>query len=102
MSEIEKTCSNCKYEHEDIEGTHCRHCIHNAEEFFEPKEEEQPTIRLTVKKRIVYDMGDKEVYCPQCNIKLYDSFGFKDYMRNQGVFDLANAKFCPKCGVEFE
>ena len=37
MEELEKTCENCKYEHEDIEGTHCRHCIHNAEERFEPK-----------------------------------------------------------------
>lgn len=35
--ELEKTCENCKYEFEDIEGTHCRHCIHNAEEHFEPK-----------------------------------------------------------------
>lgn len=38
MSDIEKTCENCEYEHEDIEGTHCRHCIHNAEEHFKPKE----------------------------------------------------------------
>ncbi len=36
--EIVKTCENCKYEFEDMEGTHCRHCIHNAEEHFEPKE----------------------------------------------------------------
>ena len=39
MSEIEKTCENCKYEHEDIYGKHCRHCIRNADEFFEPKDE---------------------------------------------------------------
>ena len=38
MSEIEKTCENCEYEHEDLEGTHCRHCIHNAEEHFKQKE----------------------------------------------------------------
>ena len=38
--ELEKTCENCKYEYEDMEGTHCRHCIHNAEEHFEPKEVE--------------------------------------------------------------
>ena len=38
MNEEEKTCENCKYEHEDMESTHCRHCIHNAEEHFEPKE----------------------------------------------------------------
>lgn len=35
---LEKTCENCKYEYEDMEGTHCRHCIHNAEENFEKKE----------------------------------------------------------------
>lgn len=38
--ELEKTCENCKYEYEDMEGTHCRHCIHNAIEHFEPKEVE--------------------------------------------------------------
>ena len=37
MSEVEKTCENCKYDYEDIEGAHCRRCIHNAEEHFEPK-----------------------------------------------------------------
>lgn len=37
MSEVEKTCENCEYEHEDTEGTHCRHCIHNAEEKFKQK-----------------------------------------------------------------
>lgn len=35
--ELDKTCENCKYEYEDIEGTHCRHCIHSADEHFEPK-----------------------------------------------------------------
>lgn len=35
--ELEKTCENCEYENEDMEGTHCRHCIHNATENFEPK-----------------------------------------------------------------
>ena len=38
MTEVEKTCENCEYELEDIEGTHCRHCIHNAIEQFKPKE----------------------------------------------------------------
>ena len=37
MNEVEKTCENCEYEHEDTEGTHCRHCIHNAEEKFKQK-----------------------------------------------------------------
>lgn len=36
--EIEKTCENCKYDYESMEGDHCRHCIHSAEENFEPKE----------------------------------------------------------------
>ena len=35
--ELERTCENCRYEHEDMESTHCRHCIHNATENFEPK-----------------------------------------------------------------
>ena len=39
MSEIENTCENCKWEFEDMYGTHCMDCIHNggAEEHFEPK-----------------------------------------------------------------
>jgi len=37
MAEIEKTCENCKWEEEEFEGSHCRHCIHSAEERFEPK-----------------------------------------------------------------
>ena len=37
MDSIVKTCENCKYDDEDVEGTHCRHCIHNAVEKFEPK-----------------------------------------------------------------
>lgn len=43
--ELEKTCENCEYEHEDMEGTHCRHCIHNAEEHFEPKINYEKEIR---------------------------------------------------------
>lgn len=38
--EIEMTCKNCRYDYEDMEGTHCRHCIHNAQEKFEPKAED--------------------------------------------------------------
>lgn len=40
MSEIEKTCENCKYDIEDLDGEHCWRCIHNAVEMFEPKERE--------------------------------------------------------------
>jgi hypothetical protein len=43
--EIIKTCENCKYEFEDYEGEHCRHCIHNAEEHFELKEMNEKEIR---------------------------------------------------------
>lgn len=45
MSKIEKTCENCEYENEDMEGTHCRHCIHNAEEHFAPKINHEKEIR---------------------------------------------------------
>ena len=45
IEELEKTCENCEYEHEDIEGSHCRHCIHNAEEHFEPKINHEKEIR---------------------------------------------------------
>ena len=43
--ELEKTCENCEYESEDMEGTHCRHCIHNAEEHFAPKINHEKEIR---------------------------------------------------------
>lgn len=43
--ELEKTCENCEYECEDMEGTHCRHCIHNAEEQFKPKINHEKEIR---------------------------------------------------------
>ena len=35
--ELEKTCKNCKYEFESYKGEHCRHCIYDAVECFEPK-----------------------------------------------------------------
>ena len=38
MSEIIKTCENCKYDEEPANGAHCTGCIHNAEEHFQPKE----------------------------------------------------------------
>lgn len=43
--ELEKTCENCEYENEDMEGTHCRHCIHSAEEHFAPKINHEKEIR---------------------------------------------------------
>ena len=43
--ELEKTCENCEYENEDIEGSHCMHCIHNAVEHFAPKINHEKEIR---------------------------------------------------------
>lgn len=43
--DLEKTCENCEYESEDIEGKHCRKCIHNAEEHFVPKINHEKEIR---------------------------------------------------------
>ena len=37
MSKIEKTCENCKYEYESVDGFHCINCIHNAHNNFKPK-----------------------------------------------------------------
>lgn len=49
MEQIEKTCENCKWDFEDMEGSHCRHCIHNAEERFEPKEKELSEMEIRTK-----------------------------------------------------
>ena len=64
MSEIEKTCENCEYELEDTEGTHCRHCIHNARENFEPKENGNSIIdefAETLKGRLTDAIHQKDV-----------------------------------------
>ena len=49
MADMEHTCENCKWEHEDMDGKHCRHCIHNAEEHFEPKDEEIDIAKIRAK-----------------------------------------------------
>lgn len=46
MREIEKTCENCEYELEDVDGIHCRHCIHNADEHFEPKKQSKQYMEI--------------------------------------------------------
>ena len=56
MSEMEKTCENCKYEHEDLEGSHCRHCIHNATENFRPKD---PVVSEEIRNQILDEFRDK-------------------------------------------
>ena len=59
IEELEKTCENCEYEHEDIEGSHCRHCIHNAEEHFEPK-----TIRKkekVIRNKAIEEFADRMI-----------------------------------------
>ena len=46
---IEMTCENCEYEYESCEGEHCRHCIHNATDNFEPKSESNAEKEIRVK-----------------------------------------------------
>lgn len=50
-----------------------------------------------VNKKVLYDMRDKETYCPLCNTLLNDTFVKKSH----GQFDLTFAKYCPFCGVKF-
>jgi len=62
MSEVGKTCSNCEYEHEDIEGTHCRHCIHNAIENFKEKGTSKTTKKEIINKAIDDFAADLKLY----------------------------------------
>lgn len=77
--ELEKTCENCEYENEDMEGTHCRHCIHNAEEHFEPKtcyaKEEE------IRNKAIDEFSEKLIYELKGNI-FSDEEKFK-YTRKQ-------------------
>lgn len=59
MREIEKTCENCEYELEDIEGSHCRHCIHNAEEHFELKRQSKSYIEI--RNKAIDEFADKMI-----------------------------------------
>ena len=68
---LEKTCENCEYEHEDVEGTHCRHCIHSAEEHFEPKSNHEQEIR---NKAI--DEFAKEIYLKSFDLYYPDKADF--------------------------
>lgn len=48
MNNEEFTCELCKYEHEDINGIHCRNCKHNVivEENFYPKDKSEQQIKI--------------------------------------------------------
>lgn len=83
MSEIEKTCVNCKYEHEEPQGIHCISCINNATENFEPREVCE--WRLCDEEANVYDTS----------------------CRNPHIFLEGNPKdnnyeFCPYCGEKIK
>lgn len=99
LIDADKIQFKCTY-HGDCRNKECKRCPAYMCSYSDV--DNQPKVRQPVKKKIVHDMGDKEEYCPICKIMLYDSFASKNDRRNQGIFDLANAKFCPKCGVEFE
>ena len=83
MSDIEKTCVNCKYEHEDMESTHCRRCIHNAEEKFEPKEVCE------------WRLCDEEA-------NVYDTTCRNPHILLEGSPIDNNYEFCPYCGKEIK
>lgn len=57
--ELEKTCENCEYESEDMEGTHCRKCIHNAEEHFVPKINHEKEIRAKAIDEFLHNAEEK-------------------------------------------
>ena len=62
---LDWTCENCKYDDEDMEGVHCRHCIHNAEEHFEPKEVELSEQEIRAKAIDEMVEGIREIL--ECN-----------------------------------
>ena len=51
-----------------MEGTHCRHCIHNAEEHFEPKINHEKEIR----NKAIDDFAEK-LYNKSTNLKNIES-----------------------------
>lgn len=62
MSEVEKICEFCEYEYEDPEGTHCRHCIHNAVENFKRKRYSKEYCKWIPFKQRELDEEEKEYY----------------------------------------
>lgn len=57
MREIEKTCANCKWDFEDVDGEHCTNCIHNATENFEPQEQAKENVRLIDANELLYKIA---------------------------------------------
>lgn len=67
INEIEYTCENCKWEYEEFEGIHCRHCIHSAEENFEPKEN-FTLHEKEIRNKAIDDFAEKIAdWCDFCN-----------------------------------
>jgi len=86
MAEIEKTCENCKYEFEDFEGTHCRHCIHSAEERFEPKEKTEDELEVELKFLRQWKSDVTEDFCK------YDASSVEEiavHARNKAIDEFA-------------
>jgi len=54
-------------------------------------------IRGRAIKRVIKYGNVTSIRCEKCNCLLYSSNAEKPY----GQFDLINACYCPKCGVEF-
>lgn len=59
MADIEKTCENCEYEYENEDGEHCKHCIHNAQEFFEPKRNN--SLEQKIKEKVIDEFRNKAI-----------------------------------------
>lgn len=80
MSELEWTCENCKYENEDMEGTHCRHCIHNAVENFEPKEKEMTATEMknNVIDEFAKRLKEKSIDMEHLGNDTYGSISWRD------------------------
>lgn len=78
MSQVEKTCENCKYEQEAADGEHCRHCIQNSmmEEMFEANVcewEEDIYGWWHTQCNVLADNSPLEyTYCPYCGKKIMD------------------------------
>ena len=83
MTEIEKTCENCRYEFEDMEGAHCRHCINNATENFEPKD-----IVLTeqeIRANAIDEFADR--LSKYLNVESATKYGNKDAEQQRNSYD---------------
>ena len=82
---LEKTCANCKWEFEGFEGTHCRHCIHNASENFESKPEIEPDIEIR-NKTIDEFVSELE------NHSIYADIGKGNEIKMEWVFPITRIK----------